>query len=144
MFRRPPLEQRTVQGPTAREMFNFRVMFENGREPTFEEKRLWDSQIEEQISAYLRTHQDKANALDVSQFRFYRQATVGMDKDQIMILLGPPVSVSGDQAEIAKIARRYWSQIEGNATEVWVYPNGWNLFFAGPKLVDITQYLPPG
>jgi hypothetical protein len=135
-LRRPPLEQRTAQGPTAREMFNFRVMFESGREPTFEEKRLWDNQIEEQISAYLRTHQEKANALDVSQFRYYRQATVGMDKEQILILLGPPVAVSGEQAEIAKIARRYWSQIEGNATEVWVYPNGWNLFFAGPKLIS--------
>jgi hypothetical protein len=143
-LRRQPLEQRTAQGPTAREMFNFRVQFENGREPTFEEKRLWDNQIEEQISAYLRKNEDKANALDVSQFRYYRQATVGMDKDQILILLGPPVAVTGDQAEIAKIARRYWSQIEGNATEVWVYPNGWNLYFAGPKLVDITQYLPPG
>jgi hypothetical protein len=142
LFRPPPLEQRTTQGPTAREMFNTRVMFENGREPTFEEKRLWDNQIEEQISAYLRKNEDKANALDVSQFRYYRRATVGMDKEQILILLGPPLLVSGDQAEMSKIARRYWSQIEGNATEVWVYPNGWNLYFAGPKLIDITQYLP--
>jgi hypothetical protein len=142
LLRPPPLEQRTTQGPTAREMFNTRVMFENGREPTFEERRLWDNQIEEQISAYLRKNEDKANALDVSQFRYYRRATVGMDKEQILILLGPPLLVSGDQAEMSKIARRYWSQIEGNATEVWVYPNGWNLYFAGPKLVDITQYLP--
>src|SRR5262245_56443830 len=78
LFRPPPLEQRTTQGPTAREIFNYRVMSENGREPTFEERRLWDSQIDEAISAYLRKNQEKANALDVSQFRYYRQATVGM------------------------------------------------------------------
>jgi hypothetical protein len=33
--------------------------------------------------------------------------------------------------------------IQGNATEAWVYPLGWRLYFAGMKLVDITQYLTP-
>jgi len=37
----------------------------------------------------------------------------------------------------------YWAVIKGNATEVWVYPLGWNLFFAGQRLIDITQYVPP-
>jgi hypothetical protein len=137
------VEQRTTQGPTAQQMFNLKVMGENGREPTFEEKRVWDQQIEERIGAYLRAHPEKANALDVSTFRFLRQATVGMDKEQILILLGAPVTVSGDQAQMEKIARGYWPKIQGNATEVWVYPLGWNMFFAGPKLIDITQFLPP-
>jgi hypothetical protein len=119
------------------------VMAESGREPTFEEKRQWDSQVEDKISAYLRQHPDKANALDVSTFRYLRQVSVGQDKEQVLILLGAPASVSGDQAQMEKIARGYWSVIKGNATEVWVYPLGWNLFFAGPKLIDITQYVPP-
>ena len=139
---RQGVEQRTTQGPTAQQMFNLKIMGENGREPTFDEKRIWDQQIEERISAYLRAHPEKANALDVSTFRYVRQATVGMDKEQILILLGAPVTVSGDQAQMEKIARGYWPQIQGNATEVWVYPLGWNLFFAGPKLIDITQFLP--
>jgi hypothetical protein len=137
------VEQRTTQGPTAQQMFNLRVLGENGREPTFEEKRVWDTQIEEKISAYLRAHPEKASALDVSTFRFLRQSAVGMDKEQILILLGPPALVSGDQGQMEKLARGYWPKIQGNATEVWVYPLGWNLYFAGPKLVDITQYLPP-
>jgi hypothetical protein len=124
-------------------MFNLRILSENGREPTFEEKRVWDQQIEERIGAYLRAHPEKANALDVSTFRFLRQSAVGMDKEQILILLGAPVSVSGDQAQMEAIARRYWPQIQGNATEVWIYPLGWNLFFAGSRLIDITQFLPP-
>jgi hypothetical protein len=137
------VEQRSTQGPTSQQMLNYRVMAQAGREPTFEEKRQWDAQVEEKISAYLRQHPDKANALDVSTFRFTRQVAVGQDKEQVLILLGAPVSVSGDQAQIEKIARGYWTSIKGNATEVWVYPLGWNLFFAGPKLVDITQYVPP-
>jgi hypothetical protein len=139
---RRPVEQRTTQGPTARQMLDVRVLTQAGREPTFEERRQWDNQLEDQISAYLRAHPEKANALDVSTFRFTRQVTVGMDQEQVLILLGPPLAVSGDQAEMEKIARGYWPAIKGNATEVWVYPLGWNLFFAGPRLIDITQYQP--
>jgi len=136
-------EQRTTQGPTAQQMFNLRILNESGREPTFEEKRRWDEQIEQQIAAYLREHPEKANDLDVSTFKFLRQSTVGMDKDQIQILLGPPIAVSSDQAHLEQLARRYWPLIQGRATEVWIYPVGWNLFFSGPRLVDITQYFAP-
>jgi hypothetical protein len=141
--RRQAVEQRSTQGPTSEQMLNLRVMLESGRQPTFEEKRQWEGQIDEKISAYLREHPDKANALDVSTFRYLRQVTVGMDKEQVLILLGAPASVSGDQAQMEKIARRYWTTIKGNATEVWVYPLGWNMFFAGQRLIDITQYVPP-
>jgi len=141
--RRQAVEQRSTQGPTSEQMLNLRVMLESGRQPTFEEKRQWEGQVEERISAYLRAHPDKASALDVSTFRYLRQVAVGMDKEQVLILLGAPVSVSGDQAQMEKIARGYWSAIKGNATEVWVYPLGWNMFFAGQRLIDITQYVPP-
>lgn len=143
LARRGPVEQRSTQGPTSTQMLNVRVMTESGREPTFEERRQWDSLVEEKIGAYLRAHPEKANALDVSTFRFVRQVTVGMDKEQVLILLGAPVAVSGDQAQMEKIARGYWADIKGNATEVWVYPLGWNMFFAGQRLIDITQFLPP-
>ena len=53
-------EQRTTQGPTAQQMFNLRVLTQNGREPTFEERRRWDEQIEQQIAMYLREHPEKA------------------------------------------------------------------------------------
>ena len=137
------VEQRSTQGPTAQQMFNLRMLNQNGREPTFEERRQWDEQIEQRIGAYLREHPEKANALDVSTFRFLRQSAVGMDKDQILILLDAPMAVSLDQNHMQQLARRYWPAIQGNATEVWIYPVGWNLFFSGPRLVDITQYFAP-
>jgi hypothetical protein len=137
------IEQRTTQGPTALQMFNLRILNENGREPTFDERRRWDNEIELQIAEYLREHPEKANALDVSTFKFLRQSAVGQDKQQILILLGPPLAVSTDQAHMQQLARVYWPLIEGNATEVWIYPPGWNFFFAGQRLVDITQYVAP-
>ena len=137
------VEQRTTQGPTAQQMFNLRVLNEAGREPTFEERRRWDEDIENRISAYLREHPEKANALDVSTFRYLRQSAVGQEKEQIMILLGAPLAVSQDQRHMQQLARRYWADIEGNATEVWIYPVGWTLYFAGQRLVDITQYVAP-
>ena len=141
--RRQAVEQRSTQGPTSEQMLNLRVLLESGRQPTFEEKRQWEGHVEERISAYLREHPDKASALDVSTFRYLRQVAVGMDKEQVLILLGAPVSASGDQAQMEKVARGYWPVIKGNATEVWVYPLGWSLFFAGQRLIDITQYVPP-
>ena len=134
------IEQRTAQGPTALQMFNLRILNENGREPTFDEKRRWDEDLEVRIAAYLREHPEKANELTVSTFKFVRQAAVGQDKEQVLILLGPPLAVSYDQGHMQQLARFYWPLIEGNATEVWIYPVGWSLYFAGARLVDITQF----
>ena len=92
---KPPIEQRTDQGPTAETMFKLRSVHMNGREPNFTELHQWDSQMEQKISDYLREHPDKANALNVSTFRFLRQVTVGMDQEQVLILLGPPDGAGG-------------------------------------------------
>lgn len=138
----PPLEQRTSHGPSAEELFIYRSMVMNGREPSFDERRHWEDQIDLKVGQYLRQHPDAANALDVSTFRFYRRPSVGMSREQVMILLGPPEGVTTDAAELEKLARRYWPGIKGsNATEAWTYPLGWSFFFAGPRVVEITQYL---
>lgn len=136
------VEQRSTQGPTAEQLFVFRVAVLNGREPTFDERRHWDNDIDVRISQYLAAHPEVANSLDVSTFRFFRQVTVGMSKEQVLILLGPPATTTSDAGEIEKLARRFWPAIQGSATEAWVYPGGWRLYFAGPRLADITQYLP--
>jgi hypothetical protein len=141
---RPGVEQRTTQGPTAEDMFKLRSVYINGREPNFEERTQWDSQMEQKISAYLSTHPDKANALNLSTFRFLRQVTIGMDQEQVMILLGAPNEVTDNQARMEQVARGYWAHIQGNATAAWVYPEGWAIYFAGQNVVDITQYRPPG
>lgn len=136
-----PLEQRSTQGPTAEQFWTYRVAVANGREPTFDERRHWDNDIEARISRYLNDHPEAANSLQVSTFRFHRQVAVGMTKEQVLILLGQPERMTTETAEIEKLARRFWPGIKDAANEAWVYPGGWRLYFMGPKLVDITQHL---
>lgn len=136
-----PIEQRTTQGPNAQEFFVNRTLLENGREPSFEERRHWDNQIEDKISVYLREHPEVANSLDVSTFRFDRRTAIGMSKEQVVILLGEPALTTTDAAAMEKLARQYWPAIRARkVTETWSYPGGWHLYFAGEKLADITQY----
>jgi hypothetical protein len=137
----PPLEQRTTQGPTARQFWMLRMSMANSREPSLDERRHWEDQLDERISRYLVQHPEAANSLHVSTFRFSKQVVTGMSKEQVLILLGPPDAVTADQALMEKAARRYWKEMEGNVTEAWAYPLGWSFFFTGQKLVDMTQYL---
>jgi len=136
-------EQRTTQGPLAEDLWMTSVIMANGREPNFDERRHWNNQIEYRISQYLHKHPEAANSIDVSTFRFIRQVSVGQSAEQVVILLGPPSSKTTDEAEMEKLARGYWASIKGSASEVWVYPAGWRLYFKDSKVVDITQYLVP-
>jgi hypothetical protein len=139
---RPAVEQRTTQGPVAEELWTYRVALANGREPTFEERRHWQSQVDLAITRYLAIDQEAASSPHLSTFRFLRQATVGMSKDQVLILLGAPQRTATEAAEMEKLARKYWPEIQPNATEAWTYPLGWCLYFSDARLVDITQYQP--
>lgn len=134
------IDQRTTQGPRAESFWLQRVALETGRTPTFEERRHWEDSIDARIGEYLRRNPERANALDVSTFRFLRQVAVGMDREQVLILLGPPLTTTTDQGAIQQLARRYWTEMQGSVTEAWEYPQGWRMFFAGTRLVDITQY----
>jgi len=136
------VEQRTTEGPAAEQFFVYKVVLQNGREPTFEERQTWQDAIDQQISGYLREHPEAANSLAVSKFRALRQATVGMTKEQIRILLGAPAETVTDRERLEKLARKYWPDIRDRAAEAWRYPLGWTFYFAGDRLVDITQYRP--
>src|SRR5712691_12174200 len=135
-------EQRTLLGPTALEIWTAGVIVRTGREPTFDERHQWDSQMDARISRYLSGHPEISNSSEVSNFTYLRQVAVGMSKEQALLLLGPPLGTVTDGAEMERLARAYWPAIKaGNVTEAWVYLLGWRLFFNGPRVVDITQYL---
>ena len=137
-------EQRTTQGPMAEDLWMMSVILANGREPNFDERRHWTNQVELRISQYLHQHPEVANSLDVSTFRFIRQVSVGQSKEQVTILLGPPTSATTDKDEMEKLARAYWPAVKAtDASEAWMYPAGWRLYFKDTKVVDITQYLVP-
>lgn len=136
---RGPVDERSTQGPTAEEMWTSRMLVQNRRQPTFEERRHWDAGIEARIGDYLRRHPEAASALDVSTFRFRRQAAVGMTREQVLILLGRPEVMTAEAAELERLAGRHWPAIREAATEAWTYPLGWRLYFDADRLVDVTR-----
>ena len=134
-------EQRTTEGPMAEDMWTMKVLLSNGREPNFDERRRWDNAMEQKIGQYLRQNPEAANSVDVSTFRFIRQVTVGQTEEQVVILLGPPLSRISDAAEMEKLARQYWPAVKENEpSEVWTYPSGWRIYMKDRAVVDITQY----
>ena len=137
----PPEERRTSQGPTARQFWTLRSVMENNREPSLDERRHFEDQLELRISQYLAQHPEDANSLQVSSFRFDKRVVVGQSKEQVLILVGGPVAVTDNQADMEKLAGRFWKEIQGNVTECWVYPVGWRIFFTGSRVSEITQYL---
>ena len=139
---KPSIDQRTTQGPTATEFWTVRVMQQTGRAPSFEEKRHFEEQMDDQISRYLREHEEAASSLTVLSFRSLKQVTVGMEKGQVEILLGTPVTTTRDAAQMRNFARHHWPEIRGKADEAWSYPYGWVVYFSKARVIDLTQYLP--
>jgi len=140
----PPQDRRAAQGPSAEEIWTARVMLATGHEPSFDEKQRWDDQMDQRISQYLARHPELANSLGVTTLRITRQVTVGMEKDLVLLLLGPPAQGAKDAAEVEKFARTFWPLVKANnPKEVWLYPQGWRLFLDDTRVVDITQYLEP-
>jgi len=140
----PTIDQRTTQGPTADELWTVRVMQQTGRQPSFEEKRHFEAEMDDRIGRYLREHEAAASSLSVMSFRSLRQVTVGMDKEQVEILLGPPLTTTRDAAQMQSLARHHWPEIRDKSKpeEAWAYPYGWVVYFSNSRVVDITQYLP--
>jgi hypothetical protein len=142
---RGPVEQRTTQGPSAQQLWAWRMKSQLGREPSFDERRFFDDQLEATIARYLDEHPEDANAIGVSMFRFDRQVAVGMSQEQVRILLGPPLKRTADGAQMERQARKFWPAISPRARQAWTYPLGWTVFFGdGERVVDLTQFYRPG
>src|SRR3989449_10869895 len=134
-------EQRTLHGPTALEVWTASVILRTGREPTFDERHQWNSQLERQISKYLSGHPEVANSPEVSNFTFLRQVAVGMSKEQVLLLLGPPAGTATDPAALETLGRAYWPAIKaGNAPEDGGSPLRLAPVFSPGPLRDITPY----
>ena len=50
--------ERTTRGPNAEEFFIAQSVASNGRPPSFDEKRVWQDQMDEKVFKYLREHPD--------------------------------------------------------------------------------------
>ncbi len=134
------VDQVTSEGPTAEKVWKHRFVQANQRTPGFEEKLSFQDQLDTRVRQYLARNPEAANSLRVSNLRFWYQASAGMTREEVRLLLGAPDEVTADPTRMAALARKFWPEVKEKAKESWTYPDGWTLFFDGERLVTLTQY----
>ena len=137
-----PVVENTTRGPMAAEMHIARSFAANGREPGWDEKRQFEDQLEEKVFKYLREHPEIENDARYSNFRFWRQVSVGSTKEEVRILLDEPDQRTIDPALMASLSRRHWSQVQTKAKEAWLYPLGWVLYLDDTAVVSMIRERP--
>jgi hypothetical protein len=135
--------QRATEGPTAEEIFMNRFLQGYGRLPTFDESSAFRVELEQRVSDYLTRHPEISTSARASHFTFHRRVAVGMTKEQVTLLAGPPEDSTREQARMEAAARQFWPAIKQNATEMWAYPGAWQFYFDGDRLVDLTVFGKP-
>ena len=129
--------QRATQGPAADDVWVARFVQGYGRLPTFDEEIAWKEGLESRVLAYLSRRPEVATSPQASRLRFQRSVVVGMQKDEVVLLLEQPDTMTSDEAAMRNAAGRFWEPIGKHAKEMWTYPSGWRLYFDGDRLVDV-------
>ncbi|MGH7386263.1 MAG: hypothetical protein ACREKG_13890 [Candidatus Rokuibacteriota bacterium] len=138
-----PVLERTTRGPNAEEFFIQQSYAVNGRPPNFDEKRVWQDQMDEKVFKYLREHPEMESTSRYSEFRFWRQVTNGSTPGEVKVLLGEPRERTIDPALMAALGEQHWTAVQGTAKEAWVYPLGWVVFFDDKAVVDLLRRVSP-
>jgi hypothetical protein len=133
-----PVVQRATEGPTATEVFTSRFLDGYGRLPTFGESVAFRNELDGRVSDYMAKHPDLSTAPRASQFTFQRRISIGMTKEEVVLLVGAPYEKTPDQARMQEAARQFWPSVKEHAREMWVYPGGWQFYFEDDHLVDLT------
>lgn len=108
------------------------------RIPTYSESAAWKEAFDQKVADYLGKHPELLTSPRASQFRFERRVFVGMSKEEILLLVDAPQATTGDEAVMRVAAKKFWPEIQQRAKEMWLYPSGWQFYFAGDRLVDLT------
>jgi len=138
-----PVLERTTRGPNAEEFFIQQSFAANGRAPSFDEKRVWQDQMDEKVFKYLREHPELESTSRYSEFRFWRQVAPGSTPDEVKVLLGEPREQTVDPALMASLGEQHWNAVRTAAKEAWVYPLGWVVFFDDKGVVDMLRKVSP-
>ena len=68
----------TSQGPTGMDVLTARSQVMNGRDPSFDEKRIWETRADMRIAKYLRDHPELEQSPRYMDVRFWRQVDDGI------------------------------------------------------------------
>jgi hypothetical protein len=139
----PPVLERTTRGPNAEEFFVQQSYATNGRPPSFDEKRIWQDQMDEKVKKYLREHPEIENTARYTEFRFWRQVAPGSTPGEVKVLLGEPREQTIDPDMMAFFGEQHWVAMRATAKEAWVYPLGWVVFFDDTGVVDMLRRVSP-
>jgi len=110
----------------------------NGRDPTFDEKRIWETRADMRIAKYLRDHPELEQTPRYLDVRFWRQVSAGAPRGEVEALLEDPQELTIDPALMAVLAERHWDDFGQRATEAWVY-FGWAIFFDDKEVVGMVR-----
>ena len=130
--------EQTTQGPTGMDVLTARSQAVNGREPNFDEKRVWETRADMRIATYLRDHPELEQSPRYLDIRFWRQVSTGAPRAEVEVLLEEPQERTIDPALMAVLAERHWDEIGRKATEAWVY-YGWVIYFDDAEVVDMVR-----
>lgn len=130
--------EQTSQGPTGIDVLTARSQVMNGRDPSFDEKRVWESRIDMRIAKYLRDHPELEQSPRYMDVRFWRQVSPGAPRGEVEALLEEPQEQTVDPALMAVLAERHWDDFGRRATEAWVY-YGWAIFFDDKEVVGMVR-----
>lgn len=139
----PPVLERTTRGPNAEEFFVQQSYATNGRPPSFDEKRIWQDQMDEKVKKYLRDHPEIEDTARYTEFRFWRQVAPGSTPGEVKVLLGDPREQTIDPDMMAFYGEQHWVAVRSTAKEAWVYPLGWVVFFDDKGVVDMLRRVSP-
>ena len=76
--------------------------------------------------------------LYLGNYRPMNDPLFAMSKEEVMLLAGVPNEATQDEAQMRAAARQFWPGVKERAKEMWVYPGGWQFYFEGDRLVDLT------
>jgi len=130
--------EQTTQGPTALDILAARSQALNGRDPSFDEKRVWENQLEDRIGKYLREHPELERSPRYLEIRFWRQVAPGASRAEVEVLLDHPQEETIDPAFMAVLAEQQWDDIGRKAQEAWLY-YGWVLYFDDAAVVAMVR-----
>jgi len=130
--------EQTPRGPTSLDVLAARSQAVNGREPTFDEKRIWEDQVDMRVSKYLRAHPELEQSPRYMEVRFWRQVAPGASRGEVEALLESPDERTIDPALMAVLGERRWDELGRKAKEAWVY-YGWVIYFDDSAVVGMVR-----
>jgi hypothetical protein len=130
--------EQTTQGPTALDVLTARSQAANGRDPSFDEKRVWEGQVEMRVAQYLREHPEMEQSPRYLELRFWRQVSPGASRREVLVLLEEPQEQTIDPAFMAVLADRHWDDVGPKAKEAWVYYS-WVIYFDDAAVVGMVR-----